>query len=83
MQEFVIICDMYFGPVGKFAIKPEKTATKFEYDRATERHLFMEKWEYLLKEDYYYENVRTFLTDYTNLKITELTNKYEELKNAI
>lgn len=83
MQEFVIICDMYSGLGGKYEITPKPQPTKFEYDRATERHLFMEKWEYLLKEVYHYGNVRTFLTDYTNLKIIELTHKYEELKNAI
>lgn len=83
MQEFVIICDMYGGISGKYSPNPTKTALKLEYDKFRERHLFMENWERKKSDDAYYDNIRTFLVDYDKVSITELTDRFEELKNAI
>lgn len=83
MKEYKIICNMYEACGGsfKYAIKPIKNLLTFEYKRK-EREEFIEKAEYLLKEDMYYDDVKLFFIDYDKLEIIPIKD-ISELKSRI
>ena len=45
-----------------------------------ERHLFFEKYDYLLKKDMYFDDIKCYYCNYGNNDITE---KMNDLKNNI
>ena len=84
MKEYTIICDMYFPNGGsfKYATNPKSEIKKFTYDR-TERHLFIEKWEHVLNNDMYYDNIKVYVIDFEHEKVINITNQFNEIKTSI
>lgn len=53
------------------------------YYGKNERQNFIDKWEYFLREDMYYDTVRCFYIDFDSVSIIEITDRLEEIKNNI
>jgi len=83
MKEYKIICNMYESKGGafKYAISPSKVLVDFTYKRS-EREDFIAKCKYLLREDMFYDDVKMYFIDYSNLTLTEIKD-ITELENTI
>lgn len=84
MINYVINYSIYESSGGcfKYAGKPSKAPTQAIYDRK-EREAFLEKWDSLLKNEMYYDDIKTYYVNYDTMEMIELTDKMDELKKSI
>ncbi len=82
MNQYTIVSAHYEGLGGKYQInkKPVPYIINYQYH---ERQEFLDRWEYLLNNDMYFDDPRCFFTSFTLMEIHALTGKLEELKNRI
>ena len=81
MNQYTIV-STYYEKGGRYILNPKPVPYIINY-QYHERQEFLDRWEYLLENDMYFDPPRCFFTSFTIMEIIELTDKLEELKNRI
>jgi len=82
MNQYTIVSNHYEGYGGKYALNPKPVPYIVNY-QYHERQDFLDRWEYMLKNDMYFDNPICYFTSFTMMEIIDVTDKLEELKNRI
>jgi hypothetical protein len=82
MNQYTIITNHYEGIGGKYTLNPKKVPYVVNY-QYNERQDFLDRWEYMLEKDRYFDTPKCFFTSFTMMEVIDLTDKLEELKNRI
>lgn len=81
MKQYTIVTTHY-EVGGRYVLNPKPCSyiSNYQYH---EREDFLNRWEYILKNDVYFDAPRCFFINFTTPEIIEITDKLEELKNRI
>lgn len=84
MKQYIIKYDIYDAQHGlfKFAVHPKFTSHIIHYS-VEEREDFIKSWASKLEKDMIYDNVETYFIDFDKVTIERITDKQQQLKEAI
>ena len=82
MKQYTIITTHYEGSSGRYETIPKKVSYIQNYFQ-NEREDFINRWEYILKQDIYFDPPKCYFTDYQKMIIIDITDKLTELKERI
>ena len=84
MKQYIITYSMYESSHGffRYAARPTKTSG-IHYFNKSERESFIERAEYLIKNDMYFDDIKLYFINFEIPKIIDITDRLQELKESI